>query len=179
LTEASDTRDDGLEWSLFQNGSVSLYHRPDVLRGDLRRLADRGYVVHQFAAAEWEGESDFHDALGAALGLPDYAYEGRNINAFNDRLCRIEIPSRCALVFWGYERFAAREPKLAQWVLDVFQKHSRWQLFWGKRLVILLQSDDVSLRFDPIGACAVGWTRSEAGFVDKKRWSEGRTSRCT
>ncbi len=179
MSEASDLRDDGWEWSLFQNGSVSQYHRPDVLRADLRRLTERGYVVHEFDAAGWPGEDNFHGALGPALRLPDYAYAGRNLNAFDDRLCRARLPDRCALVFWGYDRFTAREPKVAQGALDILQKHSRWQLFWGKRLLTLLQTGDLALRFAPVGACPVLWAPGEAGYVSQKRRGEGRTGRST
>jgi hypothetical protein len=77
-------------------------------------------------------------------------------------------------VFWRHDAFAAREPKFAQWVLDDLQKHSRWGLFHGRRLVVLLQSDDLAIRFEPVGACAVHWERTEGFYVGQIRWSERR-----
>ena len=79
-------REVGLEWSLFQNGSVVLYHRPKMLQDDLSDLAHLGYVMHLFNCRRWQTEADLHEAVGKALRFPDYAYEGRNLRAFNDRL---------------------------------------------------------------------------------------------
>ena len=37
-----------LDWSLFQNGRIALYHRPEVLDGDLGRLQTEGYMIDEF-----------------------------------------------------------------------------------------------------------------------------------
>lgn len=150
-----------LDWQLLQNGSVRLYHRAEILTEDIAWLAAHGYVVHNFDCTTWETEDNFHDAVSAALNFP--GWYGRNSNAFRDCLGDIKIPEDggCALVFRRYDQFAARQPQLAQWVLEDIQDNSRKLSWWGRRLMALLQSDDPRLEFQPVGACAVGWNRRE------------------
>jgi hypothetical protein len=72
-------------------------------------------------------------------------------------------------VFWRYEQFAARSPMVSQWVLDVLEKHSRYGLIRGQRLITLLQSDDLESRFEPVGARPITWAHRDAMYVGRKR----------
>jgi hypothetical protein len=150
-----------LDWALLQNGAVSLYYRTEILAEDIAWLVAHGYVVHEFDCVAWETEDHFHDAVSAALEFP--GWYGRNIHAFKDCLCDIDIPDEggCALVFRRYDYFAIQQPKFAQWVLDDIQQNSRILSLWGRRLMALLQSDNPRLDFQPVGACGVNWNRRE------------------
>jgi RNAse (barnase) inhibitor barstar len=150
-----------VDWRLLQNGAITLYYRPALLDEDIGWLQRHGYRVHQFDCSGWESDAAFHDAVSEALGFP--GYYGRNIHAFNDCLCDIEVPDEggCALVFRRYDHFASAEPEFAQAVLEDIQGNSRRLALWGKRLLAILQSDDPCLSFQPVGACSVMWNHRE------------------
>ena len=82
-------------------------------------------MVHDFDCAAWKSEDDFHDAVSTALKFP--GWYGRNINAFSDCLCDIEIPEEggASWCSGGIDHFAAQHPKFAQWVLEDIQENSR------------------------------------------------------
>ena len=74
---------------------------------------------------------------------------------FCDCLCDIEIPDECGcvLVFRRYDKFAARLPNVAQWVLEGFQDNSRILSLWGRRLLALVQTDDPRMEFVKVRDC--------------------------
>jgi RNAse (barnase) inhibitor barstar len=154
-----------LDWELLKNGAVTLYYRPAILDEDIAWLADHGYLKHDFDCASWSSEDDFHDAVGAGLQFP--GWYGRNIDAFGDCLCDIEIPdeSGCVLVFRRYDKFAARLPNLAQWVLDDIQDNSRILSLWGRRLLALVQTDDPRLEFVKVRDCCAHWNPREGAYA--------------
>jgi hypothetical protein len=75
-----------------------------------------------------------------------------------------------ALVFTGYDAFAARCPRPAQIVLDIMAHHSRACAIIGRRLMCLVQSNDAHIRFEPVGATAVVWNDAER--PDSRRRSD-------
>src|SRR5688572_14562804 len=93
-----------------------------------------------------------HEALGS--GLEFRGYYGRNLDALNDCLCDIEISEESgrALVFNRYDAFTVRFPRLAWAILDIVEITSRRLLLFGRRLLVLVQSDDPAISFEPVGA---------------------------
>jgi hypothetical protein len=75
-----------------------------------------------------------------------------------------------ALVFNGYDSFAAHCPRAAQAVLDIMADRSRSAALVGRRLMCLVQTNDPSIRFEPVGATAVAW--NDAEWLDSKRRPE-------
>ena len=65
------------------------------------------------------------------------------------------------LVFNKYDSFATKVPQVAWAVLDIVEINSRRMLLFGRRLIILVQSDDPEISFEPIGASSVMWNRKE------------------
>ena len=150
-----------LDWCLLQNGSVTLYLRPEFLAEDAAWLEAQGYRVDAFDCSAWTSERLMHEALSEGLDFPNYY--GRNLDAFNDCLGRLEVPEESGrvLIFRRYDLFAARFPRVAWPVLDILECQSRFLLLFGRRLLTLVQSDDPETSFEPVGARPVMWNRRE------------------
>ena len=150
-----------LDWKLLQNGAVTLYFRPQVLAADVEWLKNHGYRVDSFDCAVWAGESEMHEALSYRLEFPEY--HGRNLDALNACIGDIEIPDEGGrvLIFNKYDSFTAKLPHVAWSVLDITETNSRQLLLFGKRLIILVQSDDPAISFEPVGGRTVVWNSSE------------------
>jgi Barstar (barnase inhibitor) len=161
---------------LLINTPVTLFWRPQILDETTGWLTDHGYQVTQIQASHWSTEHDLHRDIAAVLSFPDYY--GRNLNALND--CMRDVVSQdygwtpntagLALVFTGYDSFAARCPRPAQIVLDIMADSSRSAALFGRRLMCLVQSNDPHIRFQPVGATAVAW--NDAEWLDSKRRPE-------
>ena len=150
-----------LDWELLQNGAVSLYFRREVLAEDIEWLKEHDYRVDTFECSGWLSESEMHEALSCGLQFPDYY--GRNLDALNDCISDIEVPEEGGrvLVFNRYDSFAARVPDIAWSVLDLMEFRSRRFLLFGRRLIILVQSDDPEISFEFVGGCSVMWNPRE------------------
>ena len=150
------------DWEIFQNGWVVMYWRPEILNGDVDRLAACGYKVFQFCCDGWLARADALSQLGKTLAFPDYY--GQNLAAFNDCLGDIDVPvdSGVALVFRQYDRFATRHRDAAQAILDICADNGRRFMLFGQRLATLVQSDDPTLSFAPVGSTPVTWNLRES-----------------
>jgi RNAse (barnase) inhibitor barstar len=141
-----------LDMELMRESPVSLYRSRDVLQEHCCWLSRHGYRVHLLDCSGWRSEDDFHDAASRTLGFPDYY--GRNLDAFNDCLCGIDIPeeSGVVLAFRAFDVLHRLSPDRAWHILDIIARWSRFFLLIGKRLMALVQSDDADLRIKPVGA---------------------------
>ena|SRR5262245_40188546 len=164
---------DRLDWRLFQNGAVALYHRHSVLTEDTAWFQRAGYKVYALEAARWKTPQDFHDEAKRVLGFPDYY--GRNLAAWLDCLSDLEVPQQGGVVlqFKHYDAFAQSHAQLAQTILDSIESTSRRFMLTGQRMLALVQSDDPRIRFERVGATAVTWNPRE--WLDSDR-GVGRAS---
>ena len=146
---------------LLQNGAVGLYFRRQVLAEDIEWLKEHDYRVDTFECSVWLSESEMHEALSCGLQFPDYY--GRNLAALNDGISDIEVPEEGGrvLVFNRYDSFAARVPHVAWSVLDLMEFRSRQFLLFGRRSMILVQSDDPEISLELGGGCSVMWDPRE------------------
>jgi len=149
------------DWDLLQNGPISLYYRQEVLQNDLEWLREHDYEIDDFNCGEWQTKLDLHEALADQLDFP--GYYGHNLDALNDCLCDIAVPDQGGrvIVFHQYDWFFKLLPEVAWHVLDIFASNARIHLLFGKRLIVLVQSDDPRINFKPVGACPVYWNRRE------------------
>lgn len=172
---ANDVSDQQLDWTILRDGGVALYWRPEVLEGDITWLRSNGYRIIEFDAGEWNSEGQMHEALMPRLSFPDYY--GRNLDALNDCMWEdIEIPDEggLVLVFRRYDHFAramqiARVDtrSFAEIVLHVFARAVRYHMLFGRRLMIIVQSDNPRVRFENLAAVAADWNPRE--WLEKNR----------
>jgi RNAse (barnase) inhibitor barstar len=133
----------------------------DVLNQTINGLEKFNYTIKSSDASNWENELKFHKEIAMILDFPDYY--GENLNAFNDCLRDLEIPyeSGYAIIFYKFNVFAEKYPKVAWTILDILEDQSRSYLLIGKRLIALIQTDDPAIQFEPVGARAVNWNNKE------------------
>jgi RNAse (barnase) inhibitor barstar len=150
-----------LDWRILQDGAICLYFQRRILDEDVAWLRQHDYQIHTFDCSRWTSEAEFHADVSRDLGFP--AWYGRNLHAFNDSLSDLLVPDvgGVALVFARFDLVAERLPNVAWYVLDIVEVNSRRFLLFGRRLIALVQSDDPSISFDPIGARPVMWNPRE------------------
>lgn len=173
-----EVTDQQLDWTILRDGGIALYWRPEVLANDLKWYESYGYTIVQFDAAEWNSEDQMHASLKSHRSFPDYY--GRNLDALNDCLWSdLTVPDAggLVLVLNHYDRFAkaiqiedAGGRSFAQVVLHVFARAVRYQMLFGKRLLVLVQSGDPPIRFDNLAAISADWNPRE--WFDKDRRQE-------
>lgn len=150
-----------IDWRLLQNGSISLHYRPEVLAGNAEWLAARGYRLDELDCTRWDSLETMIKELADNLNLEEcYSL---NLDALSDSLFDIEIPEESGrvLIFHRYDYFAAKFPKQAWDLLDIIETKARTHLLFGRRLITLLQSDDPSIEFEPVGSRPVMWNWRE------------------
>ena len=149
-----------LDLRLLQNGAVHLYFRPSVLSEDVEWLKDHGYQLDHFACSEWSTQDEMHRDFAARLDFPDYY--GKNLDALNDCLTEIKVSnSGRVFVFHRYDLFTTVHPEAACGILDTIQINSWLHLLYGQRLFALVQSDDPSIEFPPLGCRPAMWNPRE------------------
>jgi RNAse (barnase) inhibitor barstar len=150
-----------LDWLLLQSGAVTLYFRPQVLAEDVEWLKQNHYRVDTFDCSVWLSVSEMHEGLSCGLEFPDYY--GCNLNALNDCLADLEVSEAGGrvVVFNRYDSFAARFSEIAWSILDIMEINSRRLLLFGRRLIVLVQSDDPETSFERVGGRSVMWNPRE------------------
>jgi RNAse (barnase) inhibitor barstar len=156
-----------LDYVLLRSGGIALYHSQSVLAQDIEWLEEEDYLIHDFDCENWTSEDAFHADVAAKLGFPEYY--GRNLNAFCDCLGDVTVPDRggLAIVLRGVERVKLRESQFLWTILDIFAGVIKENLLFGRRLLLLLQSSDPRIAFEPVGAFPVSWNPGE--WLNAKR----------
>jgi RNAse (barnase) inhibitor barstar len=170
-----------LDWTILRDGGVCLYLRQEILSDDLNWLRSDGYEIISFDAIEWqsgsesESEQRMHESLKAQLSFP--VYYGNNLDALDEcMLDDLVVPDQAglALVLDHYDRFckpvqtrASDERSTGQVVLNIFANAVRYHMLFGRRLLILVQSDDPRIEFGRLGGVRPQWNRHEWLFRDR------------
>jgi hypothetical protein len=163
-----------LDFELLRLSRVSLYFSREVLAEHVTWLRDHDYAVHAFDCSGWQDEQDFHASIRRSLCLPDY--DGSNLAAFNDRLCRIEVPEEggTALAFLAFDAVWRKWPETCWHLLDIIALWSRYFSLKGLRLLALVHSGDRDIRIRPVGASPVLWNRTESARHVREKWQAAR-----
>lgn len=164
-----EVNDEQLDWIILRDGGTALYWRSEVLAYDLAWFETQGYSLLSFDTSEWNSEADMHASLKAKLSFPDYY--GNNLDALNE--CILEdlvVPDSAGLVltFHHYDKFVKAFPQigqmetsLAETLLDILNRAVRYHMLFGRRLIILIQSDDPRISFGRIGGALALWNYRE------------------
>lgn len=160
-----------LDWHLFQNGGVVLYHKHQLLTEHTAWLLREGYQLRELDANGWKDSRAFHEDVKRVFDFP--AHYTANFASFVDSLAELEIApgGAIAVLMRRYDRFAKAEPHLAWSVLDALETTSRRLLLTGRRLLSLVQSDDARIKFERVGAMPVNWNPRE--WLDSDRGLNG------
>jgi hypothetical protein len=154
---------DRLDWTLLQNGAISLDWQRSLFDRDVQWLEDHKYVINLIDCSDIDG---FRSRMTCVLRFKEnYGYEpwGGNLDALNDAFGDLDFDAAegIAFCFTRIDLLAAGDPDLVQTVLDLIESHSSNYLLFGCRLLALVQSDDGKIRFDSVGARRVNWNCQE------------------
>lgn len=146
-----------LDWSILENGWISLYWKNEILVKDLQWFKTEKYSIVDFDCKTWVDENEMHRQLRQKLNFPDYY--GENFDALNDCLSDLEILDAGQIVtFRHLDRFDIKRVHI---LLDVFANNARRQMLFGKRLIVLAQVDNPNYQLDQVGATPVMWNGAE------------------
>ncbi len=152
-----------LDWSILQNGWISLYWKKSILKKDLKWFEDENYNIVDFDCRLWTDETKMHEQLKQKLNFPDYY--GKNFDALNDCLTYIQINATGQIVVFNH--LDSIDIETIQILLDVFADNSRRHILFGERLIVLAQVDNPNFKIAPVGATTVSWNKQE--WLDSKR----------
>lgn len=150
-----------LDWVLFQNGGVTLYHKQQVLTEHAAWLVRQNYQLKELDAYGWSDAKTFHEDVKRVFGFPSHYTS--NLASLVDALAELEIPAggSMAVQMRRYDRFVKVDSHLAWSVLDALETTSRRLLLTGRKLLTLVQSDDPRIKFERVGAMPVNWNPRE------------------
>ena len=150
-----------LDWVLFQNGGVALYHKQQVLVEHAAWLVRENYQLKELDAHGWKDARGFHEDVKRVFAFP--SHYTNNLASLVDALAELEIPAggAVAVQMRRYDRFVKVDPHLSWAVLDALETTSRRLLLTGRRLLTLVQSDDPRIKFERVGAMPVNWNPRE------------------
>jgi RNAse (barnase) inhibitor barstar len=156
-----------LDWVLFQNGGVTLYHKQQVLTEHVAWLVRENYQLRELDAHGWKEARAFHEDVKRVFAFP--SHYTNNLASLVDALGELAIPpgGAVAVQMRRYDRFVKAEPHLSWSVLDALETTSRRLLLTGRRLLTLVQSDDPRIKFERVGAMPVNWNPRE--WLDSDR----------
>lgn len=157
-----------LDWRLLQNGFINLYWRTNYLDEDVQKLEQLNYKIVTFDCSLWKTMPECAADFSSKLNIQ---WQGNSLDALDDLLADVDIPfeSGLVLVFSKYNLLKKIEPR-ASWswdILDILASNGRQHLLFGKRLVCMVQVDEPTLAFQPVGAQAVNWNPRE--WLNKNR----------
>jgi len=160
VSQAAEGRAD---WPYLQNGAVTLFWRRARLNEAMRALDGLGY---RLVEADCETVHGFCLALGTGLDwVGQFGYQpwNGNLDALNDGL-RGDIFSPTgglAICLTGFHQLVAADRDFALKVLDVMEGGARDRLVEGKRLAVLVQTDDARFETPSLGGRPATWNEAE------------------
>ncbi len=137
--------------AIRDNGGILLYHKVAVLEEDIAWFRGAAYRVIDLDFVRCASFAEFHRMVGAGFEFPDwYGKHGGHPDGFHDMVTEIEVPSvgGTAVVFRRFDKLHALDSQQAKFTLDSLSWASHFFLMFGKRLVVLAQSDDPHLGID-------------------------------
>ncbi len=156
-----------LDWVILRDGGIALYLRSELLESDLQWLRSRQYQIRDLGSGSWDSEPKMHEAIASVLNFPPYY--GRNLDALNDCMSEdLAVPSAGGLVLClrRFDRFASRLG-VARKMLNIFARASRHHMLRGRRLLVLIQSDDPRISFNGLAEVGAQWNSSEWLLKDR------------
>lgn len=179
--KVDEVHDEQLDWTILREGGVCLYWRQEILTDEVNWLKSHEYRVISFDAVEWESTSEWelerrmHESFKTHLSFPDYY--GMNLNALDECMQDdLVVPDSGGLVvvlnhFDLLHKLvhdqASDERSTAEVVLHIFAKAVRYNMLFGRRLLILVQSDNPNIGFGRLGGAVALWNHRE--WLNKNR----------
>lgn len=138
-----------LDARILAQGPFRLYYARERLDEEAAVLRTLRYRIVVLDASRFTTTGAFHAKVRLMLGHQGLYEETLEGFAEALRVMPFSPFGRAALVFHHFDVFARQCGLLAEEVLDVILRQSRYDLVRGRRLLALLQSDSETLDIDP------------------------------
>lgn len=153
-----------LDWAILRDGGISLYRSHKFLESDTNALCEKGYRVVTIDCAAWSSTATMHESLARSLSFP--SYYGHNLDALDECLCEdLEIPDSGGLLvrLLDFHTTQASDElsKSAASVLHIAARAIREHMLSGKRLIVLLQTNDPNASYERLGCINATWNQHE------------------
>ncbi|HEV2276242.1 MAG TPA: barstar family protein [Acidobacteriaceae bacterium] len=158
-----------LDWKILRDGSIALYRNPRYIEEDIEWLRRNSYEIHSLDCTTWFSDEAMYTEFQRSLSFPGYF--GKNLDALNDSLSEMAVPENggMALVLSGFDVYAKgcggapmqSGRTRAGVLLDILARNSRYFLLTGRRMVVLVQSNDPLMHFEQLGGSSTRWNGRE------------------
>ncbi|MFT4255290.1 MAG: hypothetical protein QM608_22745 [Caulobacter sp.] len=161
------------DWPYLRWGGPTLFRRRDLFEAARAALETLDYRIVAVDAASVEAVTV---ALSRELdwsGQFGYSPWTGNLDALDEGVAGAPFPDSACLAFCfdGFERVAAEDAAFARGLLDVFTGQARGHLVEGRRMLVLVRTDDPDFHADGLGAAAAMWNAAE--FFRASRRGDG------
>jgi hypothetical protein len=152
------------DFQLLQNGHLHLFRQAwalDRLATDLTAL---GYEIVEVDTASCGHADGLREAVIAAVADWPSGYGQGSWPGFNDGLMDYLLTAErplLVLVLKGLDQARSRDEAAVFALLDHLASIARWHLLFGRRLICLIETDDVDLDISGLGGERVRWSRHE------------------
>jgi hypothetical protein len=142
------------DFALLRDGPVILYDDRAELDKACTWLRKHDYTSYLLNCKQWRSSGalheDFYSKVASALSIADCDDDR---DAFRDCLYYLEVPAKggVVIVFSNYDLFVGQSPRHAHDILDIIAEISRFNLLFGRRLLVLVHSKDPHLTLEPVG----------------------------
>jgi hypothetical protein len=127
-------------------------------------LAELGYEVIEVDAASCDGADSLRDAMIAAIDAWPSDYGRGSWPGFNDGLMDYLLTAENPLVvvvLKGLDQVRGKDETSVLALLDHLASIARWHLLFGRRLICLIETDDIELDTGVLGGEQPRWSRHE------------------
>lgn len=163
------------DYTVIRDGGVTIYLNLHYLEEDLQWLRERNYRIHKLDCADWISENAMHESMKSKLAFPDYY--GMNFDALNDVINDINVPNDggTALVLLSFDQYADGPATSlsgsgidqANILLNVLSRASHNFLLTGRRLLTMVQSNNLTMHYERLGCHSTQWNWRE--WLNKSR----------
>jgi hypothetical protein len=158
------------DFQLLHYGHLHLFRNRWALSRLVTDLAGLGYEVAEVDAASCDGADGLRDAMIAAIDDWPSDYGRDSWPGFNDGLMDYLLTAECplvVLVLRGLDQVRGKDEASVLALLGLLASIARWHLLFGRRLICLIETDDIELDTGALGGERPGWSRHEFLLVHR------------
>jgi hypothetical protein len=152
------------DFHLLQNGHLHLFRHAWALSRLVADLVGLGYEVVEVDMVSCDGADSLRDAVIAVIDDWPSDYGRGTWHGFNDGLMDYLLTSKCplvVLVLKGLDQVRGKDEASVLALLEGLASSARWHLLFGRRLICLVETDDIELDTGALGGKRPGWSRHE------------------
>jgi hypothetical protein len=152
------------DFQLLHHGHLHLFRHAWALSRLVTDLTGLGYRVVEVVAASCDSADSLRDTVIAAIDDWPTDYGRGSWSGFNDGLMDYLLTAECplvVLVLKGFDQIRGKDEASILALLELLASIARWHLLFGRRLICLIETNDVDLDTGVLGGERPFWNRHE------------------